>query len=114
MVNRPAAVRGVAAAFLALSTIAVLLRCYVRLRIVKAFGWDDGIMILAMVCPLTDCAWIVRMLILQLFYIMYCGSMFGGGIWGTGRHLADLIPEHASIAMEVCSYPVFVFPIASL
>jgi hypothetical protein len=51
MVDRPAAVRGVAAAFLALSTIAVLLRCYVRLRIVKAFGWDDGFMILAMVCP---------------------------------------------------------------
>jgi hypothetical protein len=52
MVDRPAAVRGVAAAFLALSTIAVLLRCYVRLRIVKAFGWDDGFMILAMVCSL--------------------------------------------------------------
>ncbi|KAL3449057.1 hypothetical protein BJX65DRAFT_273999 [Aspergillus insuetus] len=83
MVDRPAAVRGVAAAFLALSTIAVLLRCYVRLRIVKAFGWDDGFMILAM-----------------LFYILYCGSMIGGGVWGTGKHLSELTPEHASIAME--------------
>ncbi|KAL2861994.1 hypothetical protein BJX68DRAFT_274002 [Aspergillus pseudodeflectus] len=97
MVNRPAAVRGVAAAFLALSTIAVLLRCYVRLRIVKAFGWDDGIMILAM-----------------LFYIMYCGSMFGGGIWGTGRHLADLIPEHASIAMEYWFLAEVAYTISSI
>lgn len=50
MVNEPAAVRGVAAAFLTLSSLAVFLRCYVRLRIVRAFGWDDLIMIVAMVC----------------------------------------------------------------
>lgn len=37
--------------FLAISFIAVSLRCYVRLRVVKAFGWDDGTMVLAMVCP---------------------------------------------------------------
>jgi hypothetical protein len=49
MVDRPAAVRGVAAAFLSLSSVAVILRCYVRLRIVKAFGWDDIVMIFAMV-----------------------------------------------------------------
>ena len=49
MVDLPAAVRDVAAAFLTLSSIAVILRCYVRLRIVKAFGWDDGVMIVAMV-----------------------------------------------------------------
>ncbi|KAJ0421335.1 hypothetical protein BJY00DRAFT_111145 [Aspergillus carlsbadensis] len=83
MVDRAAAVRGVAAAFLALSSIAVFLRCYVRLRIVKAFGWDDGFMILAM-----------------LFYIMYCGCMIGGGIWGTGRHLTDITPKQATVAME--------------
>jgi hypothetical protein len=33
------------------SFVAVCLRCYVRWRIVKAFGWDDGIMVLAMVRP---------------------------------------------------------------
>lgn len=49
MVDRPAAVRGVAAAFLSLSSVAVILRCYVRLRIVKAFGGDDIVMLAAMV-----------------------------------------------------------------
>ncbi|PKX93374.1 putative integral membrane protein [Aspergillus novofumigatus IBT 16806] len=34
--------------FLCISFIAVALRCFVRLRLVKAFGWDDGLMVLAM------------------------------------------------------------------
>jgi hypothetical protein len=49
MVDESAAVRGVAAAFLTLASIAVILRCYVRVCIVKAFGWDDTVMILSMV-----------------------------------------------------------------
>ncbi|RMJ25340.1 integral membrane protein [Aspergillus sp. HF37] len=50
MVNdEGASIIGVTAGFLALSLVAVCLRCYVRLRIVKAFGWDDGIMVGAMV-----------------------------------------------------------------
>lgn len=48
-VNRNAAVRAIPAVFLAVTSITVLLRCYVRLRLVKAFGWDDGLMVLAMV-----------------------------------------------------------------
>lgn len=36
--------------FLGLSFIAVSLRCFVRLRVVKAFGWDDALMVFAMVC----------------------------------------------------------------
>jgi hypothetical protein len=39
---------------LALSLPAVILRCYVRLRIIKVFGWDDGLMILAMVSSPAD------------------------------------------------------------
>jgi hypothetical protein len=35
--------------FLGFSFIAVCLRCFVRLRIVKAFGWDDALMVFAMV-----------------------------------------------------------------
>lgn len=36
--------------FLGLSFISVCLRCFVRLRLVRAFGWDDALMVLAMVC----------------------------------------------------------------
>lgn len=35
--------------FLAISFITVCLRCFVRLWIVKAFGWDDAMMVFAMV-----------------------------------------------------------------
>ncbi|KAL2870103.1 putative PTH11-like integral membrane protein [Aspergillus lucknowensis] len=83
MVDQGAAICGVGAAFLALSSIAVIVRCYVRLRIVKAFGWDDSVMVLAM-----------------LFYGMLCGCMIGGGIWGSGRHHSELTPEQQSMAME--------------
>ncbi|KAL4902664.1 hypothetical protein BDW74DRAFT_62543 [Aspergillus multicolor] len=83
MVDRSAAIRGVAAAFLALSSVAVILRCYVRLRIVKAFGWDDFVMIISM-----------------LFYIMFCTCMIGGSLWGTGKHLTELTAEQRTMAME--------------
>ncbi|KAJ5464335.1 uncharacterized protein N7458_000021 [Penicillium daleae] len=37
----------VAAVFLSISLIAVCLRCFVRLKIVKAFGYDDSLMVMA-------------------------------------------------------------------
>lgn len=48
-VNRNAAVKALPPAFLGLSLVTVLLRCYVRIRVTKAFGWDDGLMIIALV-----------------------------------------------------------------
>ncbi|RHZ43284.1 putative PTH11-like integral membrane protein [Aspergillus thermomutatus] len=83
MVDESAAVRGVAATFLAVASIAVVLRCYMRLRIVKAFGWDDTVMILSM-----------------LFYVMFSECMIGGAFWGTGKHLVDLTPKQRTVAME--------------
>ncbi|GLA87694.1 hypothetical protein AtubIFM56815_002122 [Aspergillus tubingensis] len=34
--------------FLGISFVAVCLRCFVRLRLVRAFGWDDALMVFAM------------------------------------------------------------------
>ncbi|KAL4989775.1 hypothetical protein BDW68DRAFT_175533 [Aspergillus falconensis] len=84
MVDRPAAVRGVAAAFLSLSSVAVIMRCYVRLRIVKAFGWDDFVMILAM-----------------LLYIMFCGCMIGGSLWGTYWWFCNISYAVSSVLAKV-------------
>ena len=39
-----------AATFVSIACVTVILRCYVRLRIVRSFGWDDGVMVAAMVC----------------------------------------------------------------
>lgn len=47
--QRAVAVKTVAAVFMPIATIAVLLRCYVRGWIVKGFGWDDTAMVFALV-----------------------------------------------------------------
>ena len=50
MDDRSQEVKAVAATFMSVASVTVFLRCYVRLRTVKAFGWDDGAMVIAMVC----------------------------------------------------------------
>lgn len=40
---------GITGSFFTLAAIVVLLRCYVRLRLLKTFGADDYVMLLAMV-----------------------------------------------------------------
>jgi hypothetical protein len=47
--DRSLEVKVVAAVFVAIASVTVILRCYVRLFVVKAFGWDDGAMVIAMV-----------------------------------------------------------------
>lgn len=49
--NKAVSIIAVTAVFLGISLVAVSLRCFVRLRLVKAFGWDDTVMVLAMVRP---------------------------------------------------------------
>ncbi|KAJ5506109.1 hypothetical protein N7453_005066 [Penicillium expansum] len=80
---RKTAVQTVAAVFLPIATITVMLRIYVRGWIVKAFGWDDGMMVIAL-----------------LFYAMFCGTMIGGSIYGTGYMLESLTVENRLIAMR--------------
>lgn len=50
MTDRSVEVKAVAATFVSIACVTVILRCYVRLRIVRSFGWDDGVMVIAMVC----------------------------------------------------------------
>lgn len=50
--DRGPQVAGVAASFLALCWIAIGLRCYCRLVIVKSFGIDDYLAVAAQVCVL--------------------------------------------------------------
>lgn len=49
--DRGPQVSGVAGLFLALSTIAIILRCYCRAFVVKSFGIDDTSAVIAWVCP---------------------------------------------------------------
>ncbi|PWY66526.1 hypothetical protein BO94DRAFT_613772 [Aspergillus sclerotioniger CBS 115572] len=81
-VNRNVAVKALPPSFFALSLITVLLRCYVRMRVTRAFGWDDGMMIIALI-----------------FYGMFCGCMVTGGVYGTGMHFDQLTTSHRVKAM---------------
>lgn len=66
-----------------LSTVSVVLRVYVRTRLVKAFGWDDFFMVCAL-----------------LFHIMFATCAIGGIHYGTGRHMADLSNDDIVKAMR--------------
>ncbi|OJJ45873.1 hypothetical protein ASPZODRAFT_133747 [Penicilliopsis zonata CBS 506.65] len=81
--DRSLEVRDVAAVFLALASVTTSLRCYVRLRIVKAFGWDDAFMVAALA-----------------FFALFSGCMIGGSIYGTGRHLTQLTNHQRTTAMK--------------
>ncbi|CAG7917657.1 unnamed protein product [Penicillium olsonii] len=81
--SRNMAIKVVAGLFMSIAAVTVILRCYVRGFLVKAFGWDDGAMVMAM-------AW----------YAMFCGSMIGAGIHGNGRHWYNVSTEDRVIAMK--------------
>lgn len=49
--NNAPQIVSITAAFFALAAIVVLLRCYVRIAMLKTFGADDYVMVLAMVMP---------------------------------------------------------------
>ncbi|KAF4302268.1 hypothetical protein GTA08_BOTSDO09632 [Botryosphaeria dothidea] len=65
------------------ATVSSLLRVYVRLRIVKAFGLDDYLMVAALLC-----------------FIMFTTCALGGIRYGTGRHMTSLTPDSAMRALR--------------
>ncbi|KAF3396262.1 hypothetical protein F1880_006897 [Penicillium rolfsii] len=81
--RRALAVRTVAAVFLPIAVIAVMLRSYVRGWIVKGFGWDDGTMVCA-----------------ALMYTMFSACMIGGTLYGTGRKFENLTAHQRVTAMQ--------------
>lgn len=83
MDDRSQEVKAVAATFMSVAAVTVMMRCYVRLRVVKSFGWDDGAMVIAM-----------------LFYFMFSGCMIGGSLYGTGKHFDVLTAHQRVTAME--------------
>ncbi|KAH2310147.1 hypothetical protein KXV47_005383 [Aspergillus fumigatus] len=80
--DRSLEVKVVAAVFMAIASVTVILRCYVRLFVVKAFGWDDGAMVIAMLwylmfcgfgCKVSVCIFLRRITVKRLhIWILYC------------------------------------------
>ena len=82
--NRGPQVLGVDSAALILAFIATVLRVYVRLRLVKAFGLDDWLMLAAMVT-----------------FSVYSAASITGVTYGTGQHVWELTKENNSLAKKV-------------
>ncbi|KAJ5521083.1 hypothetical protein N7463_001536 [Penicillium fimorum] len=96
--TRNKAILIVTSVFLAISLLSVILRCFVRTRVVRAWGWDDGTMVIAMalniafaICGIVGCKYGLGMKlayfthhphdlhramlcwwIAQLFYVLTC------------------------------------------
>ncbi|KAH7012923.1 hypothetical protein EDB80DRAFT_709133 [Ilyonectria destructans] len=68
--------------FLTAGLISIILRCYVRWFMVKAFGKDDWLMLVG-----------------SVFFTLYASFSTRGIHFGTGRHHADLETEDIQIAM---------------
>ncbi|KAF4783300.1 hypothetical protein HER10_EVM0008434 [Colletotrichum scovillei] len=69
--------------FVSAAVLATALRCYVRAGLVKAFGTDDWLMVLALA-----------------FFICYSTFSILGVHYGTGRHFADIEDDHITKALE--------------
>ncbi|KAL4863304.1 hypothetical protein BDV12DRAFT_206644 [Aspergillus spectabilis] len=72
LVDRSLAIFVVSAVMIGLSIVVVSMRCFVRLYVVRAFGWDDGLMVVA----------------LSLFIALSVLCMLGP-VAGIGHKLAD-------------------------
>ncbi|KAK4062789.1 uncharacterized protein Triagg1_9659 [Trichoderma aggressivum f. europaeum] len=103
--NRGPQLIAVIAVLLVFSLTAIVLRCYVRISLVKAFGVDDYLMIFAMVCSKpTSRIRNYELLTLpqpQISFVLFCAVAATGVHYGTGRHYWDLEPEDISEALKI-------------
>ncbi|KXJ91809.1 hypothetical protein Micbo1qcDRAFT_57932 [Microdochium bolleyi] len=81
--DRGPELRAVNIFFLTITLVSMALRCYVRIGMVKAFGTDDWLMVLA-----------------TIFFVIYASFSTVGITYGTGRHRADLPVENYEAGMR--------------
>lgn len=90
--------------FLGISFIAVCLRCFVRLRLVRAFGWDDALMVFAMVCTIGF--FLESLLMLTLIHYKGLNILFAlcgitGSLYGMGQKFEQLEDGYLETALFV-------------
>ncbi|KAH6631390.1 hypothetical protein F5144DRAFT_216112 [Chaetomium tenue] len=95
--NRALPLTAVNIAALVLATTVTALRCFVRIRLLKAFGLDDWLMVAASVC-----------------FAFYCSFSLAGLANGTGYHVEDLSKESYAEAKKwwYCCYPTYAVTMA--
>lgn len=98
--NRGPEVAGVAGFFLALTTIAIALRCYCRAFVVKSFGWDDNVAIIAYVYILYSSTQHQQANISQVLFVIFAGFAITGVQYGTGQHASAIPPGDIPIGLK--------------
>jgi hypothetical protein len=72
--------------FVSLSWIALLLRLWTRLKIVKNLGWDDRLMVVAVVRSLLPYVLVLVANFLQVFFSVYCAAVINISTRVTATH----------------------------
>jgi hypothetical protein len=90
MDNRGSELLAVVILFLVLSWLSVLARCWVRIKMIKAFALDDWLLLGSL-----------------LLFNIYSVLVFVGVYWGCGKHMSDLSVESRVNAMHVSISSVF-------
>ncbi|KAF2132037.1 hypothetical protein P153DRAFT_364488 [Dothidotthia symphoricarpi CBS 119687] len=85
--NRGPQLLAVDIAFVVMAVVSNIMRCFVRVRMVKVFGLDDWLMVLA-----------------TLVFVLYASSSMVGVHYGTGRHHSDLSTEGIQTAKNCWWY----------
>ncbi|TVY17486.1 hypothetical protein LARI1_G004529 [Lachnellula arida] len=83
MQDRAQTLLAVTIAFLVVTWVTVALRCFVRIRIVKAFGLDDYLIAFS-----------------QVIFTAFCITLILAVHYGTGRHNADVTSENIIEAVK--------------
>lgn len=93
--------------FTALTSVSLALRASCRLWIVKSFGWDDGLAVIAWVslCLSHRCAAPCRVSnnFYKAFFVIHASFAICGVHHGTGQHAWDIKPaSEIPVALKVC------------
>ena len=84
MEDRGPQVRAVAITFLILPAVATLMRCWVRIKMIKSFALDDWLSVFT------------------LFWLIIYGSLIIAGVeWGVGQHVSHLSTHQKVVAMKM-------------
>jgi hypothetical protein len=92
-------------AFLVLAWVTVGLRCFTRLKIIKAFGLDDYLIVVSLVSiafpGLMQHKLGHLLTISQLVFTVFCSCQLAGIHYGIGRHNVDVAVPNVVQALKV-------------
>ncbi|KAF7959860.1 hypothetical protein EAE96_001464 [Botrytis aclada] len=81
--NRGPQIQGVVILFIVLTTLSVWMRIYCRAVVIKSFGWDDTLAVVA---------W--------AFFMVFSTFALSAVTYGSGKHVWDIPPEHVPIGLK--------------